>query len=207
MFFFLFLLHQMEMQRERRVAKHNMHSALCGSCCWHHWALSKLSQLISRILTTEGKAKTSAKHLHVLASLQCLTLVNAFSFHFTAFTFMLLPAMWHVILQKMHASCPSQDGVNCTCCMSGGSGFSMRVRLATESLPVGLVTRIFYFLLHAFLKEIPNFMLMQTFPTKLPLVVSIPDGKSCDFLLLQAFLMECLANLRFYFFYFCQNII
>lgn len=84
-FSLLFLLCQMEMQKKCGVAEHNMHAAPCGLRCWHHWALSKLSQLICRILTTAGKAITGAKHLHMLASLPNLALMNAFSSHFTAF--------------------------------------------------------------------------------------------------------------------------
>lgn len=55
-FFFLCLLRQMEMQKECGVAEHNVHATPCGLCSRHYRAMSKLSKLICRILTTEGKA-------------------------------------------------------------------------------------------------------------------------------------------------------
>lgn len=213
-FFLLFLLCQMEMQKECGVAEHNMHAAPCGLRCWHHWALSKLSQLICRILTTAGKAITGAKHLHVLASLPNLALMNAFSLHcFRACCLcashscscllcdmsslaedacMLAEPVWreppctlHVWQEWPFYVCQTCDGKPC--------------------LPVELVTGIFVLPVACISEGKSTTICCKHFQkkvTQLPVVVSISDGTSCDFLLLQAFLIECPENLVFSF---CKN--
>lgn len=98
-----------------------------------------------------------------------------------------------LVLQKMHARWPSQYDVNHRArCMSCDG---------KPCLPVELVTGIFVLPVACTSEGKSATSCCKHFQqkvTQLPVVVSISDGKSCDFLLLQAFLMECPENLVFF---------
>lgn len=167
-FFFLCLLRQMEMQKECGVAEHNVHATPCGLCSWHYRAMSKLSKLICRILTTEGKAKKNqceslacACQLAKFCALEC-SLCRFFGLMCSC-----LPCGASRLARGTHTGWGSMTQASSACCMSGGNCFFLSLWLVMG-----------------------NFVLHR-------LVACISDRVSRHFLLLQAPLMRMFENIFF----------